>query len=214
MRDEVINFLIGIASSLTASWIFLNLQGRKKWVPAPPKLLEPEEVPESPRNEDEARRRNRDKFESRTLQVVYYFHSFLMIYLAFLMPPMLKASFRNVPLYLSDARFIGNFLPTIEIGSSYLQFGFIFITFLIYVPALLFVDALTYPIARALNNYVLIDIHAWRRIQIVLFSIIALVIAVLSIWLFYNVTLIDTLQVFLFFVGITIALAGSPYRRA
>lgn len=128
------------------------------------------------------------------------------------MPPMFKTIFKKNIVFLSDARFIGDLLPHIEIGTSYVQGSFVLIAFIIYIPLLLTVSKLSIPIAFIVDKFWTVDIYRWRRIQGLLFALFATCLAIISIYLFNETTLIDAFFTFIAFVVIAIAFASGGRR--
>ena len=199
------NILYGVISGLVASFLFELLRKNSNWFPGPSEA--PEYVqPELP---DEERARNRAKLSMAMFNVFFYFYTYLIVYMALLMPPIFKTVFNKNTVYLSDARFIGDFLPQIEIGSSYVQSSFILIALSIYIPLLILVSKLCLPIAVVVDRFRPVNIYRWRAIQGIIFAIFAASLAVLSIYLFNETTLKDAFFTFLAFIVVAIALGAS-----
>lgn len=199
------NILYGIVSGLVASFLFELFRKNSNWFPGPSEA--PEYVqPELP---DEERARNRAKLSMAMFNVFFYFYTYFIVYMALLMPPMFKTVFNKNTVYLSDARFIGDLLPQIEIGSSYVQSSFVLIALSIYIPLLILVSKLSLPIAAVVDRFRPVNIYRWRGIQGIIFAIFAASLAVLSIYLFNESTLKEALFTFLAFIVVAIALGAS-----
>ncbi|MCF3099762.1 hypothetical protein EHZ86_21670 [Aeromonas australiensis] len=132
--------------------------------------------------------------------------------MALLMPPMLKTIFNKTTIYLSDARFIGEFLPSIQIGSSYVQSTFILIALTIYIPLLFLASKVSIPIAYIVDKFKPVNIYRWRGIQGLVFAFFAACLAVLSIYIFNQTTIKDAFFTFLVFVFLSIAFAVGGRR--
>ena len=195
----ILNLILNVLSSLTASAIFEAFRNKTGWFPAP------SEPPKwaSPKSGGDTRERNREVLTWRLFNFLFYFVTFSMLYIALLFPPLLKAIFRAAPLYLNDARFIGRLLPQVAVGSGIVQFSFVLIAFTAYVPILFFIESVSPPVARLINKYTVVNAFVWRKIQLVLFLLVASAIAVLSIWLFNQITVRDSFSIFSGFVILT-----------
>ncbi|MDN6870462.1 MULTISPECIES: hypothetical protein [Aeromonas] len=203
--DAMINILYGIISGIAASFLFELLRKNSNWFPGPSEA--PEYV--QPALPDEERARNRARLNLAMFNVFFYFYTYFIIYMALLMPPMFKTVFNNNTIYLSDARFIGLFLPKIEIGSSYVQSSFILIALSIYIPLLILVSKLSLPIAAVVDRFKSVNIYRWRGIQCIIFAMFAATLAVFSIYLFNETTLKEAFSTFLAFIALAIAFGAS-----
>ena len=201
--DAVTNIIYGVVSSLIAAMLFELMRSNSNWFPGPseaPEYVEPELA-------DEERARNRAKLAFAVFNVFFYFYTFFIVYMALLVPPMLKTLFNKNIVYLSDARFIGHLLPNIEIGSSYVQSSFILIALVIYIPLLLVVSKMSVPIASVVDKFKPVNIYRWRGIQGLVFAFLAACLAILSIYLFNEVTIKDAIFTFVIFIILAIAFA-------
>jgi len=203
--DAVTNIIYGVVSGLIASLLFELLRSNSNWFPGPseaPEYVEPE-LP------DEERARNRAKLGFAAFNVFFYFYTFFIVYMALLVPPMFKTLFNKNIVYLSDARFIGYLLPNIEIGSSYVQSSFILIALTIYIPLLLIVSKVSVPIASIVDKFKPVNIYRWRGIQGLVFAFFSSCFAVLSIYLFNEMTIKDAFFTFCAFIVMAIAFASG-----
>ncbi|MGA6137572.1 hypothetical protein ACPER7_14880 [Acinetobacter dispersus] len=201
--DVIENIIYGIISSLIASIIFESLRSNTNWFPGPPELTERAEQ----KLPNDVRAKNRAKLSITFINIYFYFSTFFIVYAALLTPPMFKKLFNENVVYLSDARFIGHLLPDVVISSSYVQIYFIFIAILIYLPLLFVVIKISYPIALLIDKFKVVTIYQLRGIQGVIFTFFSACLAILSIYLFNEITFKDaflTLAIFVVFgVGLT-----------
>lgn len=65
-----------------------------------------------------------------------YFFTVLLIYFSVSAAPTLKASFSRQPVLLSDAFFVGHWLPSIPLTGEYFQWVFVVITVLLFMPCM------------------------------------------------------------------------------
>ena len=206
--DAMTNIIYGVISGLIAAFLFELLRSKSNWFPGPSQAPEYIEL-ELP---DETRAKNRAKFNLAMFNIFFYFYTFFIVYIALLMPPMLKTIFKKNIIFLSDARFIGDLLPHIEIGTSYVQGSFVLIALIIYIPLLLIVSKLSIPIASIVDKFWTVDIYRWRRIQGLLFALFAACLAVMSIYLFNETTLKSAFIAFIAFIFIATAFASGGRR--
>ena len=203
--DTVTNIIYGVVSGLIASLLFELLRSNLNWFPGPsetPEYVEPE-LP------DKERARNRAKLGFALFNVFFYFYTFFIVYIALLVPPMFKTLFNKDNIYLSDARFIGHLLPNIEIGSSYVQSSFILVALAIYIPLLFIVSKLSVPVAYIVDKFKPVNIYRWRGIQGLLFALFSACLAIISIYLFNEMTIKDAFFTFLAFVVLAVAFASG-----
>lgn len=203
--DAITNIIYGVVSGLIASFLFELLRKNFNWFPGPseaPKYIQPV-LP------DDERARNRAKLNMAIFNLFFYFYTYFIVYTALLLPPMIKTVFNKNKVYLSDARFIGDFLPQLEIGSNYVQSSFILIALFIYIPLLIFVSKLSSPIAALVDKIRSVNIYRWRGIQGIVFAIFAACLAVLSIYLFNETTIKQAFFTFLSFIVVAVAFGSS-----
>ncbi len=206
--DAIVNIVYGVISGLIAALLFELFRANSSWFPGPteaPEYIEPE-LP------NEERAKNRARLNLFVFNVVFYFYTFFIVYMALLMPPMFKNIFNKNIVYLSDVRFVGHLLPNIEIGSNYVQSSFALIALVIYVPLLLIVSKFSVPIASVVDKFWPVDIYRWRSIQGIVFVIFAACLAILSIYLFSGTTIKGAFITFLSFVFLAIAFASAGKR--
>jgi hypothetical protein len=207
--DAMINIIYGVISGLIAAFIFEILRSRSNWFPGP---SEAPAYVESELPSDE-RARNRAKLGFAMFNVFFYFYTFFIVYMALIMPPMFKTLFNENVVLLSDARFVGHLLPEIEIGSRFLQASLIPIALIVYVVLLLVVSKVSVPIASVVDKFKHVNIYRWRAIQGIVFAFFAACLAILSIYLFNETTLIDAFFTIVMFFVVALAFASGGQRR-
>jgi len=126
-------FILSIVASLIAAFIFQFLQGDKHirfrgLPPAPPGPID--NIAMMTDHREENRRRVRDFFQGCLLRFV----TFYSIYICISAPLVLKAMFSHNVVVLSDARFIGLFLPEIPINGQWIQLCLVLIAIALYLP--------------------------------------------------------------------------------
>lgn len=204
------NFVFAIISSIVASFIFELIRSNSSWFPGPSKPVENvDPVYEHPKSQDERRAQNKAKLDAFIFNAFFYFYTFLLVYMALVMPPVFTKFFNKGVIYLNDARYIGDLLPQVEITSSYIQAPFIFLTTVIYIPLLFLVSRLSVPIAAIVDKFNPVTIHRWRAIQGLLFAFLSSLLAVLSIYIFNEITLKEAIFMFALFIISGVALASK-----
>ena len=141
--------------------------------------------------------------------VVFYIVTFFMVYEAIALPVLLRSLFAKDLLLLSNARYVGGFLPDIVITGSAVQVVFVCVALALYLPSLLLVDVLAHGVARIADKFWFVDALIWRRIKVLLFCPVALAISIGSTWLFYPLTLATAaVNTLVFFLLIMMVLLG------
>ena len=141
--------------------------------------------------------------------MVFYFYTFFVVYISLLLPLFMKSTLGNETIYLSDARFIGHFLPSTEIGKDIVQLTFVAVAFFIYVPLLFIVSQIAKPIAHVVDKFKPVNMYVWRAIQGSLFLLASALIAICNIYIFNETSFKDASIIFLVFVFFIIAIASS-----
>jgi hypothetical protein len=205
----------GVVSSVIASILFEILRSKSGWFPGPLDLssdaeLEPPILENS--NSGDVRAANRRKLRFFLFNLFFYSYTFFVIYAAILLPPMLKGAFSNVPVFLSDARFIGLYLPQVAIGSNLVQGWVITLAVVIYLPLLFVVNALAGFIAEIVNKFRAVTIYRWRSIQGLLFIAFAAILAIFSIYLFNDGSLKDAVLTLFGFIVLAFIFAQANRR--
>jgi len=198
----------GVISSLVAAFLFEIMRSNSEWFPRP------YDEPNYGRREviNDERARNRAKLHSFAFNTFFYCYTFFVVYAALLLPPVIKMAFHKNTLYLSDARFIGDLLPTILIASDYVQWAVVFIAFVLYIPLLMLSHALTIPIASIIDKFKPMNIYGRRKIQTVLFLLFACCLAVVSIYVFNETTFKNACWTFGAFLLLSLGIGLSNKR--
>ena len=203
--DAATNILYGVISGIIASFFFELLRAKSSWFPGPSDSPEEYKI-DLP---DEERAKNRAKLNMMTFNVFFYFYTFFIVYMALFIPASFKTLFNDNPVHLSDARFIGHLLPSIEIGSGMVQPAFIIATTIIYIPLLLIVSKLSVPLAKVVDKFRPVNIYRWRGIQGILFAMFSAFFAILSIYLFNETTIKNAFFTFAIFILMAIGFAAG-----
>lgn len=206
--EVVTTIIYGVISSLVAAFLFEVLRSNSDWFPRPynePSYRKPDIV-------SDGRARNRAKLHLIVFNTFFYFYTFFVVYAALLLPPITKMAFSKNALYLTDARFIGEFLPQVQVASDYVQWTFVFIAFALYIPLLMLSHALTIPVASIIDKFKPMNLYRWRKIQTLLFLFFACCLAVFSIYIFNEITLKNACWMFGAFLLLSVGI-GSGNKK-
>jgi uncharacterized membrane protein YeaQ/YmgE (transglycosylase-associated protein family) len=191
--DAIQNIILGVIGSLIAAFIFELWRANSDWFPGPStppaRFMEPEA-------EADARARNRQRFKMAIFNGFFYLYTFFLVYQALSLPPVLRVMISGKPILLSDARILGALLPDVAITNSTFQLSLLLAALVLYVVLLFVVNFIASLLAPVVDKFWAITIFVWRRLQGILFILLAACIAVGSIWLFYPVTLKEALSNF------------------
>ncbi|MGY6237082.1 hypothetical protein ACW910_06065 (plasmid) [Burkholderia ambifaria] len=207
--DALFNLLLGIIGSLIAAVIFEILRANSDWFPGPATPSRPYSPIE---DEFDERARNREKFKIFIFNVFFYFSTFYLTYAAITLPIAVKAMFAKTPVFLDQAKLIGEYLPSIEFTKDVVQASLMLVALVIYFPILWIVGGLATAIHPAVDKFWRIDIYVWRRIQLFIFSGFCAALAVLTIWAFYELTLVQAATNFLAVMALGAVLALGQKR--
>ncbi len=204
--DALQNIILGVIGSLIAAFIFEVWRNNSDWFPGP--STPPVRYQKNSENSD-PRRRNREKFSLAIFNGFFYFYTFFLVYQALSLPVILRAFFSKQDVYLSQARFIGEFLPDALITKDTVQATLVALTFVVYVLIYLLVNLVAGILAPVVDKFWAVNIYLWRRLQTLIFVFFAAGLAVVSIWMFYPVTLTQALANFFTVVAIGALFAMS-----
>jgi len=207
--DVLTTILYGVISSIIAAFIIELARKNSSWIPSPSEnnslknTIKPIEY-------NDVRLINKEKLNRTFFNMFFYFYTFIFLYFALLMPPLLKGGLLSKGIvYLDDARFIGVYLPHIPIQSNIVQSIFIGISIVFYLPLLLIVNKCSLYIALIVDKFKLVDFYEWRRIQTLIFMLFTSIIAILSIWLYNEMSIGKAFSSFLIFIFLGFVFASG-----
>lgn len=207
MQDVISNLIIGIVGSLIASVIFETLRSFTGIYPEP----SPPPLQNGPSGDDDGdpRRQNRERIKRMFSNLLFYTLTFFLIYEALSLPLFVKVFFSKETVLLSSAKIIGFMLPDVVVTSEVVQVKLLFFVVPLYTVSLLLVNLLTEFVAIFVNYIWKITPLVRQRIQLVLFVGIAASLAIVSIWLFFPVTLQDAIYNFLGAIAVAALFMGA-----
>lgn len=196
MAGDIWNIFLNLIAALIFSgltWLWQRRGSRlmpSVIVDLPPQVEEPE---------PDRRTHNRQAAEQFFYKFFFYLSTFGVLYLSITMPPLFKALFSKTDVLLSDARFIGDLLPAVPIGKSYLQVAFFSIAAALYVPMLMFAEFITSLLHPLIDSFRPVTGRIWSATTMLVFFLFCIPVSAASIWLFYPKTFQDCLiSVFVF----------------
>lgn len=110
------------------------------------------------------------------------------------MPALLKALLARNDILLSDARFIGNYLPAIPVGKSYLQFTFFIAAAILYWPLLVIAEVGTSLLHPLIDAFRPVTFRVWTVTKMLIMMLLCIPTAATSIWLFYEKSFQESLM--------------------
>ncbi len=212
MANDIWSIVLNLVAAFIYSvlvWLWKNRGQKPQDIPQ----HKPVTVPRSDSAVADRRTQNIQVLETAAHRFLFYLLTFGALYLSITMPPLFKASFSKDPLFLNQARLLGEYLPAIPISKSYLQITFFLAAATIYWPLLLFsefITSLAYPIVDAI---IAVNQRIWTATTMLASLILCIPIAATSVWLFYEKTYKDSLLTVLFFLLIVFALGQAPNNR-
>ncbi|WP_019882252.1 MULTISPECIES: hypothetical protein [unclassified Methylophilus] len=212
MTSDLWNIFLNVVAAFIYAgivWLWQN-RAKKKQLPTQPP---PTSAPISGNEPTDRRARNLQALEAGTQAFLFYLVTFAALYLSITMPALFKALFAKEPVLLSQARYIGEFLPSIPIGKDYLQISFFVVAAVIYWPLLILSEAimsLLYPLVDAFRP---VTKRIWNAITMLVFLVFCIPVAATSIWLFYEKSYTDSLLTVLFFIFLAFALGQAQGGR-
>jgi hypothetical protein len=184
--DAIQNLIIGVIGSLIATLIVAA------WNAGFNSLPKVKRRPLEGIVDDEGgdhRARNRERFKLAVLNMSFFFYTFFLLYEAISLPPILRVMMSGNEMLLSDARFIGGWLPEISITRDMAQVGLLIVVAALYPLLLGLVAFIVRSVEPLIDRFLAMTIILRRRIQVVVFALFAGAIAISSTWLFYPITL-------------------------
>lgn len=209
MASDIWNLVLNVVASFIYAGI-MSLWGmrRRRSVPEPisnrnATAVEPIELvePASSVGTDQ-RLKNRQKADETAYKFVFYLVTFGMLYLSISTPPVFKALFSNGEVYLSSARFIGEYLPAIPVGKTNLQLAFFLISALLYIPLLLVSEFVAELITPLVDSFKEVTDRIFVAITMLVSVVLCIPVAATSVWLFFDQTYADSLLSVLFFAAL------------
>jgi hypothetical protein len=145
------------------------------------------------------------------MNVFFYLYTFYIFYLALALPPIFKATFSGTELFLSDARYIGHPLPRIPINKEIAQIQLLVFSAILYIPTLIIVNFSARALISVVDEFWPVSLQVWRKMQGLLILLISACLAIVSIWLFYALTLKDAMLNFfgVLAIGLLFILSGK-----
>ena len=211
MASDLWNIFLNLVAAFVYAgivWLWQN-RGSKR-----PQLLYPPPPSTAPNVAPVDRRaRNRSLLEATTQKFLFYFVTFATLYLSITLPPMFKAFLAKDPLLLSQARYVGEYLPSISIGKDYLQITFFAAAAIIYWPLLLLSEAIMSLLYPVVDSFRSVTQRLWNGITMLIFLGFCIPVAATSIWLFYAKSYGDSLQTVLFFMFIAFVVGQAQEGR-
>ncbi|MEW6370120.1 MAG: hypothetical protein AB1584_04240 [Pseudomonadota bacterium] len=171
----------------------------------------PTAAPEESSNDRRAQ--NRDVLQGGARKLIFYFTTFAALYLSVMMPPLFKALLSKNEALLSQARFIGNFLPGIPVSKSYLQVPFFLIAASLYLPLLLLTETIASLLAPIVDSFVQVTERFWSATTMFVFLLFCVPIAGTSVFLFYEKSFADSLITVIFVLFFSFVFAQTQERR-
>ena len=159
------------------------------------------------------RTQNRQTAEQTVYKFFFYLVTFGVLYLSITMPPLFKALFSKTDVLLSDARFIGESLPAVPIGKSYLQVTFFAIATALYAPFLMLAEFITSLLHPLIDSFRPVTERIWSATTMLVFFLFCIPVSATSIWLFYPKTFQDSLITVLVFLFLTFAFGQAQGGR-
>ncbi|WP_041657959.1 hypothetical protein [Azoarcus sp. KH32C] len=203
-------FLNLVAAFIYAGIVWLwNRRGNRP--PPSPPIQTPQ------RHEEELtpdrRAKNRQAAERAAYKFIFYLATFGALYLSVTMPPLFKALFAKTDVMLSDARVIGESLPAIPVGKSYLQVTFFGVTAVLYWPLLMLAELITSLLYPLIDAFRPVNERIWSATTMLVFYLFCIPVAATSVWLFYEKTFQDSFFTVLMALFVTFAIGQAQGGR-
>lgn len=191
MASDLWNIFLNLIAAFIYAGIVWLWQRRGRRPPPSAPAHSPQPQAEQPVPDHRAR--NRQIAERAAHRFLFYFVTFAALYLSVTMPPLFKALFAKTQVLLSDARFIGNSLPMIPIGKSYLQVTFFVIAAALYLPLISLAEFITSLLHPLIDAFRPVTERIWSATTMLVFFLFCIPVAATSVWLFYEKTFQDSL---------------------
>ena len=211
MASDLWNILLNVVAAFVYAgivWLWQN-KGRRP-PPSPPR---PEPFSRAEELELDRRTRNRQALESAAYKFFFYLLTFGVLYLSVTIPPLFKALFSANEVLLSQARFIGDSLPAIPVGKSYLQVTFFILAAVLFWPLLFLAEGIASLLYPIVDSFRVVTYRVWSAMTMLLFLLLCIPIAATSIWLFYEKSYQDSIYMVLGAIFLAFVLGQSQGER-
>lgn len=209
MANDLWNILLNlIAAFIYAGIVWLWQRRGDRPPPSTPAPQLPEEKPAFDR-----RARNRQTAERVAYKFLFYLTTFGALYLSVTSPPLFKALLAKTDVLLTDARFIGESLPSVPIGKSYLQITFFVVAAALYLPLLMLAEVITSLLHPLIDIFRPVTDRIWSAVTMLIFFIFCIPVAATSVWLFYEKTFHDSFVTVFMFLFIVFAIGQAQGTR-
>ncbi|WP_155485733.1 hypothetical protein [Vibrio campbellii] len=189
--EGVVNFFYDLGIGLLAAILFESLRAKTNFLPAPSSLVKVNK-PEPKDKSNVSQNSSKSAYETSTkwaiFNVLYYFGTFIILYVALFFPILIKLFFVQDILLVSDARFIGQYLPEVELNNDYIQTSILVVTLVAYLPILFLTDIISSMLLKVIGYLTTPDKYMIRRIQFVIFSLLSVGISMVVVYAYFALT--------------------------
>jgi hypothetical protein len=218
MANDLWNIVLNVVATFVYAAIMWLWKSRRRRSPPPPQpppppLRQSASTPGDDETPIDRRARNRQALETAAYRFVFYVTTFGVLYLSVTMPPLLKTMLSKTEVLLSDARVIGELLPPVPIGKSYLQATFFLVAAVLYVPLLFLAESITPFVSPVVDAFVPVTHRIWSAITMLTFLLFCIPTAATSIWLYYDKPFQDAVLIVLVGLVMAFALVQAPVGR-
>jgi hypothetical protein len=135
------------------------------------------------------------------------------LYLSIAMPPLFQSMFSQAPILLSQARVIGEYLPSIPVTTDIFQVAFFVIAISLYLPLLRFSEVLFSMLHPFLDAVTQVTERKAEYYTMLLYFVLCIPVATTSVWLFTQKSFSESLFTVLVFLAFGFLLGQSQDRR-
>lgn len=213
MINDIWTIFLNIVAAFIYAGLVLLWKKRANKNNLPKEQITKQKIPSSKEKIVERRAHNRQRLEAGMQTFLFYFLTFAVLYLSITLPPLFKVLFGKEEILLSNARFIGEFLPAIPIGKSYLQVTFFIAAATMFWPLLIISEtimSLIYPLIDAIYH---VTQRIWGLITMIIFFFFCIPIAATSVWLFYEKSYSNSIVIVLFAILIALGIGQSQNEK-
>lgn len=211
MASDLWNIALNVIAAFVYAaivWLWKN-RGRRPEDGVPPPNLPPI------RNQEpiDHRAYNRQAFVAAAQRFLFYLVTFGVLYLSITMPPLFKALFAKEQIMLSEARHIGEYLPSVPVGKDYLQIAFFIAAATLYWPMMFLAEGVMSLLYPVLDMFRPVTPRVWSAATMLIFLAACIPVAATSIWLFYPKSYSDSLVTVLVFIVLAFVLGQAQGGR-